>query len=347
MKFQFLISTVIALLLVSCGSSSGLFEKLANNQNSDGITGGDGYSAAIRQNFTQAFQYAAYDILWVLDNSGSMVDEVNYVRDNVSYFAQTMQARRSIQYQMAVVNTDWRDNTWGHGKFRGTTPIISYTHTNPVAEFENAVNDIHMCANGACSTTNGNEMGLGSARQALTDNGSTFLRNNASLFVIVVSDENDVSCVPNSGGTACNGGGNGSLATVNSYVTYFNGVKPAGTGAVSFYPIAAVSLADCATNLSVGTRYFDVLTGLGSGQSGSVCQSEMGNSINRIANTIADNGLCFALAYPPKATTVNVYVDDVLVKTGYSIDNTKTAVCFDTNHIPQNGQRIGIEYFRK
>jgi len=275
-----------------------------------------------------------------------MVDEVNYVRDNVAYFAQTMQARRSIQYQMAVVNTDWRDNTWGHGKFRGTTPIISYDHTDPVAEFVNAVNDIHMCANGPCSSTTGNEMGLNSAKQALTDNPS-FIRSGANLLTIIVTDENDVSCVPNGTGTACNGGGNGSLAAVSTFVSYFQGVKPTGTGATAFYPVAAISLADCSTNLSVGTRYFQTLAGLGSGESGSICESEMGNSVNKIANAIADNGLCFALAYAPNPTTIDVFLDGAPVTSGYSLDTTANAICFDTNHIPANGQNIGIEYFRK
>ena len=348
MKCGRIISVVVALVIAGCGSSAGIFEKMnAPSTFEDGIYGGDGYGTPIRQNFTQNYEFAAYDILWVIDNSGSMLDEINYVRDNIATFAAAMNVRRSIEYRMAVVNTDWRDTVKGHGKFRGPTPIINYNDSSPLTQFQAAVNDINFCSgSGAGCSTSGNEMGLNSARQALQDNGASFLRDNANLFIITVSDENDVSCVPNSGSTACNGGGNGSLASVSTFTSYFSGVKPSGTGEVGYYPIVGISNdAGCAF-ASLGTRYLQTLAGLTNGASGSICEAAMGNSMISIANTIAENGLCFTLAHAPRFTSLDVYVDNVLMNEGYSFNTTKNAVCFDTNHVPTNGQKIGIEYYR-
>ncbi len=350
MKRGYLISvvTAIAVTLAGCGSSAGIFEKMnAPSTFEDGIYGGDGYGTPIRQNFTQNFEFAAYDILWVIDNSGSMLDEINYVRDNIATFAAAMQVRRSIQYRMAVVNTDWRDLSKGHGKFRGPTPIINYNDSDPIANFQAAVNDINFCSGGGggCSTS-GNEMGLNAARQALQDNGSSFLRDNANLFIVTVSDENDVSCVPNGGSTACQSGGNSPSASTSTFVSYFNSVKPEGTGEVGFYPVVGRPTDPACGFASLGTRYLSVLTDLGAGESGSICEDEMGNSMLRIANTIAENGLCFQLAYEPRFTSLDVYVDNVLVTDGYAFNTTKNAICFDTNHVPVNGQKIGIEYYR-
>ena len=113
-------------VLVGCGGGpAGYFEKTASPEASiDGVSGGDGYTGAIRQDYTQNFQFAKYDILWVLDNSGSMSEEIQYMKDNAEYFEATMTYRRSIEYRMAVVNTDWRDLAKGHGQLRGSVVVV-------------------------------------------------------------------------------------------------------------------------------------------------------------------------------------------------------------------------------
>lgn len=342
MKYVSWIAFGLLVVLAGCGKPSGFFENMTP-QNSN--ISRDGYTTPIRESYVQSYERAAYDLLWVLDNSPSMLEEVNYVRDNMDYFAQVMQTRRQIEFQMAVINTDWRDNTWGHGKLRGPVPIQRYDDADPVSEFKNAVNDIHMCAQGPCSGTNSDEMGLNAARQALTDNHAAFIRDDANLMIILVSDEEDHSCTPNGTGTACIAPR--TTVPVSTFVSFFQTLKPAGTGLLALYPVVGRNLADCSTIYSVGQRYLNVLGSLPYGEFGSICQNEFGNSINRVANAIANNGLCFPLTYDPRRTTIQVFVNDQLQTEGYSFNWMDNAVCFDTNHIPANGSEIVNEYFRK
>ncbi|NBT59314.1 hypothetical protein EBT16_11080, partial [bacterium] len=61
--------------------------------------------------FTQTKAESSFDFLWVLDNSGSMKPRRDYLRDNLANFLDTLNSRKAINYQMAVVTTDaFRDN---------------------------------------------------------------------------------------------------------------------------------------------------------------------------------------------------------------------------------------------
>ena len=247
------------------------------------------------------------------ENKPQSGDEADYVRDSITTFVQSTQSRRIIDYQMAVVKTDWFDTVYGHGQLRGPTPVIKSTSANPIGDFQNAINDIHMCARQPCSSSNGFEMGLNSARQAITDSGACFIRNQSNLLVIVVSDEQDSSCTPIPGDTA-------------------------------YFPIVCINRTDCSSFASPGSRYLEVLTGYGKGQAGSICQNAMQASLDRVASAVADNGICFPLRSQPAADTIELFVDGIKQSTGYGYDNNSNNLCFDINSIPPNRSSIEISY---
>lgn len=382
MKGGLFVSLAVSVVVAGCGNPSGLFDTYtAPDAGYGSVITGDGVTAPIRQIYTQHFEFPAFDILWVIDNSGSMADEIAGVRSNVATFAQKMQTRRNIQYQFAVINTDWQDTGSasnhggasgtgkGHGQFRGATPIIKYSDSDPIAEFQDAMSNsnLNYCASGgssgtACYTA-GAEMGLAAARQALSNNGyvsagtwGNFIRDQSNLVVIAVSDEEDVSCKPNAGGTACASGittANVSAANrvlTSDFINYFKNVKATGTGEMLYYPVVGIENPKPASCdwASLGTRYLDVLAGLDVGAEGSICTTDtMLNGLNRVANDIADFGVCFNLAYSPKVVTIAVYIDGVEKYQGYSLDTTKNAICFDLDHIPHNGEQITLEYYKK
>ena len=166
------------------------------------------------------------DILFVVDNSGSMADEQERLATNFDAFLDQLSAAPFADYRIAVVSTDlitadgeqgglqfpsWNaqapynyqsTNDDGcqpvgipHGCFRGPTAserIISSTmdRTQQLAAFRSNIKL------GSCGI--GVEQGLAASVQALELTGPNecnngFLRNDANLVLIFVSDEEDQS----------------------------------------------------------------------------------------------------------------------------------------------------------
>lgn len=153
--------------------------------------------------FTQK-AVAKIDILWMIDNSGSMAPKQALLQAGFPEFMKplTSTASVTIDYHIGVVTTDTY-NPAQSGKLQNpgglSSPWISpETCTgscDPVAAF-NVMSNV-----GTQGT--GDEKGLLAASMALTspltDPGGPnagFLRDDASLNIILVSDEEDDSCAP-------------------------------------------------------------------------------------------------------------------------------------------------------
>lgn len=133
------------------------------------------------------------DILLVVDNSCSMIDEQQKLAGNFDNFiAQFLEAE--VDYQIGVVTTDM-ENPEQAGKLQGDTKIIA--SSMPVDEARALFQEnVKVCATGS-----GFEMGLAAAAAAFTDadaiaHNAGFLRDDASLSVVFVSDEEDDSPRP-------------------------------------------------------------------------------------------------------------------------------------------------------
>ncbi len=148
------------------------------------------------------------DVLLVVDNSCSMIDEQQKLAANFDNFiAQFLNAE--VNYQIGVTTTDMSDPTQS-GRLVGDTKII--TADIPIDEARGLFQDnVKVCSQGS-----GFERGLAAAEAALTthmdDGGANvgFLREDAALSVVIVSDEDDLSPKP-----------------VGEYLTTIKGVKGA------------------------------------------------------------------------------------------------------------------------
>lgn len=159
------------------------------------------------------------DILWVVDSSGSMAPKQARLAANFfGFINQLVTANPPIDFHIAVASTDTDDNgargtlrTWNQGGLTGNyiacVPQVSgglLCNTSP------SVDGGTSSATGAFTQlssvgTSGSaqERGLYAAYLALTNpaNISTatseqFIRADAALYVVVVSDEDDASCFP-------------------------------------------------------------------------------------------------------------------------------------------------------
>ncbi len=161
------------------------------------------------------------DILWVVDSSGSMAPKQARLAANFSGFInQLVTANPPIDFHIAVTSTDTDDvnargklRTWSIGgsseNYIACTPASGGVTCNTGANLATVVTAFGQMSavgiNGSAS-----ERGLYAAYLALTEptNLTTpvfdrFVRPDAALYVVVVSDEDDASCTPMTRQTTC------------------------------------------------------------------------------------------------------------------------------------------------
>lgn len=162
------------------------------------------------------------DILWVVDSSGSMAPKQARLAANFSGFInQLVAANPPIDFHIAVTSTD-TDDVNARGKLRPWT--IGPTSENYIACTPMTGGGVS-CNTGANLATvntafgqmsavgiNGSasERGLYAAYLSLTDPANLttpifdrFVRPDAALYVVIVSDEDDASCTPMTRQTTC------------------------------------------------------------------------------------------------------------------------------------------------
>lgn len=162
------------------------------------------------------------DILWVVDSSGSMAPKQARLASNFQGFInQLVTANPPIDFHIAVTSTD-TDDANARGKLRPWTLGASgenYISCTPMAAGgvtcntgANLSTAITAFAQMSAVGINGSasERGLYAAYLALTEplNITTpvfdrFIRADAALYVVVVSDEDDSSCTPMTRQTTC------------------------------------------------------------------------------------------------------------------------------------------------
>ena len=127
------------------------------------------------------------DVLWVVDNSDSMVEDQQALADSFQDFYKFLS--NTASFHIGVISTDVY-NPEHRGRLLGDVPII--TEETPDAE-EVFRQNVNVGIGGT-----GNEQGFKAAHLALTEPlistyNAGFLQENAHLFIIFVSDEEDQS----------------------------------------------------------------------------------------------------------------------------------------------------------
>ena len=136
------------------------------------------------------------DVLWVIDNSCSMAEEQTTLVNNfdafIGYFLDS-----GLDWHIGVTSTDIRDNgipgNFGTLRSIGEIRYIDEDTPNPIETFR------QMASLGV--TGSGNETGISAAYNAIAVHGDPgpnqdFYREDATLSIITISDENDYSTDP-------------------------------------------------------------------------------------------------------------------------------------------------------
>lgn len=231
----------------------------------------------------------AVDVLFIVDNSGSMSEEQRSLRDNFSLFMQYF-TDSGLDYHVGVISTDC-DSPRNKGVLvedsTGGTAYIddSFTGEEATASFQQRAN---LGTNGSSD-----ERGKDAAWAALVTNASSssagFMREEADLSVIVISDERDWS----------------HDVTVNEFSSWMTSLKPDG----ATYFSSVVGLGNGCVTAERGTGYLEVTDNVG-GIEWDICSTDYASLLDQLGLQAAGLKNEFFLSLVPVEDSIEVSVTD-------------------------------------
>lgn len=296
------------------------------------------------------------DVLWVIDNSGSMDSSQQNVADNFTSFIDRFQSK-GFDFRLAVTTTEaYRAITLGEtakARFRQgapNTPFITPTTPDLTLTFMSA---IVAGINGS-----GDERAFQSFKAALdsTDNAG-FLREDSFLAIVIVSDEDDFSW--NGPGGLGQNYNSPSLHTTQSYVDYLDTLT-SSTEARRRYAVHSISIPDapCRDHLNtntafggrlIGQRYQEIATATG-GITGDLCGGLIGRppfetALDAISEEISLTATRYPLAKTPVLNSIVVFVNSIAIPVaGWTYVADANAIEFAPSYIPNQGDQIFVQY---
>lgn len=254
----------------------------------------------------------ATDVLWVVDNSGSMIEEQGALEAAAEPYMAGLLAS-GIEFRAGVITTD---SAVMQGAF------LDAASADPAASF----------AEQATPGTrgDGDELGSEMARTCL-DGGecatSGFLRADAGLQIVYVTDETDSSKAE-------------SGWDWSQYVSAFEGLK-SGSQPVRIHAIAGDYPGGCATAYA-GEGYYEQVLATG-GLYFSICAADWTPYVESLVNEATHGSHGYTLTQSPIETTLVVTVDGV-ANTDWTYDATTTSIAFTDGPAPAVGSTIEVSY---
>ncbi len=272
------------------------------------------------------------DVLWVIDDSGSMANQRLTLAGNFERFLQALESLQT-DFHVGVITTNANDG----GKLVGTVKVID-------PQTADRVNVFLSNTTFPASRTRW-EQGLRMMELALTEpNRSThnagFLRPEAALAVIAVSDEDD-----------------GSFGDPGYYARFLRGALGKGNeNLVSFSVIGGTLPNGCYPPgeqifwgglAEPATRYATVANRTG-GIVGSICDASFEQTLVRIAEAIHTLRRIFPLSLVPDPATLRVTVNGANVPrdvvNGWQYRADTRSITFLGNFVPPPGAELRITY---
>ncbi len=271
--------------------------------------------AVISESFEQG-RARPVDVLFVVDDSCSMIEEQGALTGNFSDFIRTANVR-SVDFRIAITTTDVTGPK--AGQLRG--PILSPSTPDLEAEFTRQAS--------VGVTGSGLEQGL-EAMDAFFNrqraNRTQFLRMGTTLVVIIVSDEDD-----------------GSPASV---VGYFNALRAVANDT---FVAAITGQAFGCQNIGTGDAFpaptYEAFLALTNGLSLSIC-APWATNLSNLGATVFGLQQRFPLANAADASaTIEVRVNGQVVPASqWTYEAQSPAIFFDVNAIPPEGSTITVTY---
>lgn len=303
------------------------------------------------------------DVLYVIDNSGSMASSQQKLAESMSHFIELFTAK-GFDYRIAVTTTDtWRTKyttSQTIAKFKNGGPVNGTSGFYLITPQTPDVNNVFMQNILQGTGGNGDERAFESMERTLThelNDEFDFPRADAFMAVIIVSDEEDFSNNTSSMHEDYNFAG---LFTVDYYVNFldgFVGATPANRS--SRYNVNSISIKDQACLSAIGgnaqkiaARYVELVQKT-NGISGSICE-DFGETLANISVKIVELVTQFYLDRVPNEATLQVFVNGVSVPklasgdpqpwNGFLYHADTNSVTFHGNSVPPQGAVISVKF---
>ncbi len=231
----------------------------------------------------------AVDVLFVVDNSGSMAEEQRSLRENFALFMQYF-AGSGLDYHVGVTSTDCDSP-----RTKGMLIEDDTTGTKFIDDSFSAADATRSFQQRANLGTSGSsdERGKDAAWAALVTNSSStssgFIREDADLSIIVISDERDYS----------------RDVTVNEFSNWMTALKPNGNS----YFSSVVGLGNSCINAERGTGYLEVTANVG-GIEWDICSSDYASLLDQLGLQAAGLKNEFFLSLVPVEESIEVSVTE-------------------------------------
>lgn len=330
-----LLWTSVGLIATSCGERMPNFKLLPRSQ---------GYlSSGVVNN--------KVDILWVIDNSGTMGPKQTNLKNSINSFMSQF-VTKGMDYRIAVVTTDTRavdpgapndPNLSGQAACfvsSGANPKIITSATANAATVLGQNADVGFFGSADAHGLDAVELAL--SEPNLSNCNADFLRSDAFLAVIHFSDADD-----------------NTAATANGLLTFLDTVKapittPTGGQTRSYFTSAMVvqdtSTPECQALgpfSEVGSKYIDLATRTG-GAIASICENDFSAGLLSVGTQILEATTAVRLAYAPNVSTIVVYQDLSRISQssvdGWTFDSTANKIVFHGSAIPVAGTQISVDY---
>ncbi len=333
--------------------------------------GGSFSTLAASADFKQEAVYVPkkIDILWVIDNSGSMKTSQENLASNFQSFISRFN-QYNFDFHMAVTTTDAWEKQFNANSVKArlrdgavlvtaqaATSSSVYIMDKNTPNLSNVFNiNIRQGTLG-----NGDERAFESFKQTLQDPfGANLLfhRSDAFLAIIVVSDEEDQSSSEVSfyeGTHPTTYLQNPKLYSVQSYIDYLD-TYTGGTASGRNYSVSNISVQDDAcrlklnsdgdTSRKVNVRY-NQLSDATAGVKSSLC-SDFGNTLQLISDSIIQLSSAFKLTREPIPETIVVTVNGASVPqdatNGWTYDASTMIITFHGSSVPGANASVKINF---
>lgn len=351
----------LATCIAACGGSSTSFSTLPTSQS-----------------FQQASEKAntKVDVLWVIDNSGSMASSQNNLATNFPFFINTFDSK-GYDFRMAVTTSDAYLALPAWTPYFNQIPTPAYFENQPQAQkamFRDGVdsnrtgifvmdpatpnlNNVFVINAKQGTNGHGDERPFQSFKAALDSSlNSGFVRSGSFLAVIILTDEDDFSTDTTS---YMEGQYNSpALHSVDSYVSYLDNLTGSSVGGRRF-SVSSISVTDkaCLDQINNGAQKIakrvHALTDATNGKKASIC-GNFANELTDMANNIVKLATRFYLKAKPIESTLKVIVNGVeiprastnlLGNGGWTYIPTSNAIEFSgDSYVPPQGATINVSF---
>ena len=227
------------------------------------------------------------DILWVIDNSGSMGTYHKNLIQNMDIFINNFAHKSQlVPWKMGLLSTSSNDDP-----YIGFTPnnLLDSTTVNPVDKFNGAISRLGTNGDG----TEKSFAPIRSTFQSYPD----FLREDSRLFIIFISDEDEQSSI-----------------SVEGFLEFLKSLRPLAS--ISAYGV--LKEGNCGNSNFKGSRYDRFMMQLTRSITYSICSDDYGLVLSDLSEDIAKKLTTskIHLTSIPIAETIQVFYDEEVIPNG-------------------------------